>query len=130
MIIFDKVSKVYPNGVKGLDNVSLKIEQGEFVGIIGLSGAGKSTLIRSINRMHDITDGSLTVDGVDVESLKGKQLRAFRRQIGMIFQHFNLLDRCTVFENVAYSLKYTGKSKAEITEKVKNLLNLKKKKWH
>ena len=85
MIIFDKVSKVYPNGVKGLDNVSLKIEQGEFVGIIGLSGAGKSTLIRSINRMHDITDGSLSVDGVDVESLKGKQLRSFRRQIGMIF---------------------------------------------
>ena len=100
MIIFDKVSKVYPNGVKGLDNVSLKIEQGEFVGIIGLSGAGKSTLIRSINRMHDITDGSLSVDGVDVESLKGKQLRSFRRQIGMIFQSFNLVTRTTVIKNV------------------------------
>ena len=103
MIIFDKVSKVYPNGVKGLDNVSLKIEQGEFVGIIGLSGAGKSTLIRSINRMHDITDGSLSVDGVDVESLKGKQLRSFRRQIGMIFQSFNLVTRTTVIKNVLTS---------------------------
>ena len=86
MIIFDHVSKVYPNGVKGLSDVSLSIEQGEFVGIIGLSGAGKSTLIRSINRMHDITDGTLTVDGTDVGSLKGKELRKFRRKIGMIFQ--------------------------------------------
>ena len=103
MIIFDKVSKVYPNGVKGLDNVSLKIEQGEFVGIIGLSGAGKSTLIRSINRMHDITDGHLSVDGIDVESLKGKQLRAFRRNIGMIFQSFNLVTRTTVIKNVLTS---------------------------
>ena len=103
MIIFDKVSKVYPNGVKGLDNVSLKIDQGEFVGIIGLSGAGKSTLIRSINRMHDITDGHLSVDGIDVESLKGKQLRSFRRKIGMIFQSFNLVTRTTVIKNVLTS---------------------------
>ena len=92
MIIFDHVSKVYPNGVKGLDDVSLKIEQGEFVGIIGLSGAGKSTLIRSINRMHEITDGKLIVDDVDVSTLKGKSLRKFRRKIGMIFQSFSYKD--------------------------------------
>lgn len=103
MIIFDKVSKIYPNGVKGLDNVSLSIEQGEFVGIIGLSGAGKSTLIRSINRMHDITSGSLTVDGIEVDSLKGKALRKFRRKIGMIFQSFNLVTRATVIKNVLTS---------------------------
>ena len=103
MIIFDHVSKVYPNGVKGLDDVSLKIEQGEFVGIIGLSGAGKSTLIRSINRMHEITDGKLTVDDVDVSSLKGKSLRKFRRKIGMIFQSFNLVTRTTVLKNVLTS---------------------------
>ena len=87
MIKFENVSKVYPNGYKGLKNVSLEIEQGEFVAIIGLSGAGKSTLIRTINRVHDITEGTLTVDGVNVNDLKGKSLRQFRRNIGMIFNH-------------------------------------------
>lgn len=103
MIVFDHVSKVYPNGVKGLDDVSLTIDQGEFVGIIGLSGAGKSTLIRSVNRMHDITGGSLTVDGVEVDSLKGRDLRLFRRRIGMIFQSFNLVTRTSVLRNVLVS---------------------------
>lgn len=100
MIQFKHVSKVYPNGTKGLDDVTLDIEQGEFIGIIGLSGAGKSTLIRAINRMHDITDGSLTVDGTEVKTLKGKELRRFRRKIGMIFQSFNLVTRATVLANV------------------------------
>ena len=103
MIVFDHVSKVYPNGVKALDDVSLTIDQGEFVGIIGLSGAGKSTLIRSINRMHDITGGSLTVDGVEVDTLRGRELRLFRRRIGMIFQSFNLVTRASVLKNVLVS---------------------------
>ena len=101
MIKFDNVSKVYPNGFKGLKNVSLEIKQGEFVAIIGLSG--KSTLIRTINRVHDVTEGKLTVNGVDVNSLKGKSLRKFRREIGMIFQSFNLISRTTVLNNVLTS---------------------------
>lgn len=100
MIEFRHVDKVYPNGVRGLDDVSLKIDQGEFVAIIGLSGAGKSTLIRSINRMHEITSGDLLVNGVEVKTLKGKKLRKFRRGIGMIFQSFNLVTRTTVIKNV------------------------------
>lgn len=100
MIEFKNVSKRYPNGFEALKNINLSIEQGEFVAIIGLSGAGKSTLIRTINRMHDITSGSLTVDGTDVMSLHGKSLRSFRRRIGMIFQSFNLITRTTVIKNV------------------------------
>ena len=103
MIEFKDVSKTYPNGTKGLQHVNLKIEQGEFLAIIGLSGAGKSTLIRTINRMIDITDGQLMVDGVDVMTLKGKELRKFRRKIGMIFQSFNLVSRSTVIKNVLSS---------------------------
>ena len=100
MIEFKNVSKVYPNGTRGLNKINLTIEQGEFVGIIGLSGAGKSTLIRSINRMHEVTDGELLVDGVNVSSLKGKELRKFRRNVGMIFQSFNLVTRASVIKNV------------------------------
>ena len=100
MIDFKNVGKKYPNGFEGLKHVNLTIDQGEFVAIIGLSGAGKSTLIRTINRMHDITEGTLTVNGTDVMSLQGKNLRAFRRKIGMIFQSFNLVTRTTVIKNV------------------------------
>lgn len=100
MIEFKNVGKKYPNGFEGLKHVNLTIDQGEFVAIIGLSGAGKSTLIRTINRMHDITEGTLTVNGTDVMSLQGKNLRAFRRKIGMIFQSFNLVTRITVIKNV------------------------------
>ena len=100
MIEFKNVSKKYPNGFEALKNVNLTIDQGEFVAILGLSGAGKSTLIRTINRMHDITDGTLTVDGTDVMKLSGKSLRSFRRRIGMIFQSFNLITRTTVIKNV------------------------------
>ena len=100
MIEFKNVSKRYPNGVTALKNVNLTIEQGEFVGIIGLSGAGKSTLIRTINCMHPISEGELTVNGTNVSQLKGQSLRRFRRKIGMIFQSFNLVTRASVISNV------------------------------
>ena len=104
MIEFKHVDKVYPNGTRGLKDVNLTIDQGEFVAIIGLSGAGKSTLIRTINRMIDVTGGRLIVDGIDVMSLKGREMRRFRRKIGMIFQSYNLVTRSTAIKNVLTSM--------------------------
>ena len=104
MIEFKHVDKVYPNGTKGLSDINLTIDQGEFVAIIGLSGAGKSTLIRTINRMIDVTGGQLTVDGADVMSLSGKAMRRYRRKIGMIFQSYNLVTRATAIKNVLSSM--------------------------
>ena len=100
MIEFKQVYKTYPNGFTALKDINLQIEQGEFVAVIGLSGAGKSTILRCINRMHDVTSGTLTVDDVDVNTLKGKELRKFRRKVGMIFQSFNLVSRSTAIKNV------------------------------
>ncbi|MCK0471824.1 phosphonate ABC transporter ATP-binding protein [Halalkalibacter sp. APA_J-10(15)] len=103
MIDFKGVEKEYTNGVKALQSVDLSIKQGEFVAVIGLSGAGKSTLIRCINRMHDITNGTIHVFGINVSTLKEREIRKLRRRIGMIFQSFNLVTRTTVLKNVLVS---------------------------
>lgn len=100
MIKFDHVDKVYANGVKALDDVNLEIQQGEFVAVIGLSGAGKSTLIRTVNKMIEVSSGTVSVNGTDVSKLQGKELRKFRRKIGMVFQQFNLVSRTSVINNV------------------------------
>lgn len=90
----------YYNDVRALHDVSFKMKRGEFISVIGKSGAGKSTLLRCINRMIDLTDGSIRFDGVDVNGLPKRRLRSVRKQIGMIFQHYNLVYRQTVLENV------------------------------
>lgn len=100
MIIFDNVSKTYQNGGKGLSHINLTINDGEFVSIIGLSGAGKSTLLRSVNRLNDVTEGEITIDGVSLTKAGKKELRRIRRRIGMISQQFNLVKRSTVQKNV------------------------------
>ncbi|PUA35623.1 phosphonate ABC transporter ATP-binding protein [Paenibacillus elgii] len=100
MIEFQNMSKVYPNGTVGLKNINLTMDKGEFIVIVGLSGAGKSTLLRSINRLHEITDGQILIDGRSITAAKGAQLRNLRRDIGMIFQNFNLVKRSSVLRNV------------------------------
>jgi phosphonate transport system ATP-binding protein len=100
MIRFVNVTKVYPGGVQALKDVNFQVNEGEFVAIIGLSGAGKSTLLRSINKMQTITSGHIFIDDIDVSTLSGVKLRELRRNIGMIFQSFNLVKRMSVFNNV------------------------------
>ncbi|ULL14115.1 phosphonate ABC transporter ATP-binding protein [Paenibacillus sp. H1-7] len=100
MIQFQNVSKVYPNGTIGLKHINLTIHPGEFVVIVGLSGAGKSTLLRSMNRLHEITDGQILIDGRSITNARGAELRRMRRDIGMIFQSFNLVKRVSVLRNV------------------------------
>ncbi|QNQ82823.1 phosphonate ABC transporter ATP-binding protein [Lactobacillus sp. PV012] len=100
MIQLRNVKKVYPNGTVGLKDINLTINKGEFVVIVGLSGAGKSTLLRSINRLQDISEGDIEIDGKSITKASGKQLRLIRRDIGMIFQNFNLVKRSSVLRNV------------------------------
>lgn len=100
VIEFDHVSKIYENGVVGLKDINLTIMPGEFVVVVGLSGAGKSTLMRAVNRLHDISQGDIRIDGDSITKAKGKKLRQIRRKIGMIFQNFNLINRATVLRNV------------------------------
>lgn len=100
MIEFNNVEVTYPGGLKALKGVSLRIERGELVVIVGLSGAGKSTLLRAVNGFVPITGGSVVVNGVHVETASPKDLRALRSNVGMIFQTFNLVRRTSVINNV------------------------------
>jgi D-methionine transport system ATP-binding protein len=129
MIKLQDVTKVFSGRagsrpVKALDGITLSVAAGEVFGIIGPSGAGKSTLIRVVNLLERPSSGRVEVGGVDITDLKGKSLRAARRGIGMIFQHFNLLSSRTVFGNVALPLELVGVPAAEIEQKVSQLLDL------
>jgi phosphonate transport system ATP-binding protein len=100
MIEVQHLTKVYDDGTVALKDVSFTVKPGEFLVIIGLSGSGKSTLLRCINRLHDPTEGTILWDGVDVTAVRGEDLRRVRRQIGMVFQQFNLVKRSSVLTNV------------------------------
>ena len=127
MIKLENIDVTFKQGVKvvnAVKNVSLHVEPGDIYGIIGYSGAGKSTLVRTINLLQRPTKGNVVVNGVDLLKLKPKGLRAARKKIGMIFQHFNLMNTLSVFDNVAFPLKKSGKTKSEIEQKVLSLLEL------
>ncbi|MFC5447415.1 phosphonate ABC transporter ATP-binding protein [Paenibacillus aestuarii] len=102
LLEFKQVSKQYGADTRALSDVNFTVRQGEFVSIIGPSGAGKSTLLRCINRMIDASSGEIMFDGSDIMSLKKRELKQLRSQIGMVFQHYNLVNRLTVIENVLH----------------------------
>ena len=109
ILSFDRVSKVYPNGVQALKDVSFNVEEGEFISVIGPSGSGKSTLLRSINRLIPISEGSVLLGGEPVSASRGRSLRVLRRQVGMIFQNYNLVYSLSVLQNVLHGrLGYMG----------------------
>lgn len=109
---------------KAVDDVSLTIEKGEIFGIVGPSGAGKSTLVRVINLLQRPTKGQVLIEGQDITKLNRKELRKVRLNIGMIFQHFNLISGSTIAENVAFSLYANHYPKDKVQERVKELLEL------
>ena len=102
LLSIKNISKKYNNGTNALKNISFDVEKGEFISIIGPSGSGKSTLLRSINKMIDISQGSILFEDKNIENLKKTEIEIVRREIGMIFQSYNLVERLTVIENVLH----------------------------
>lgn len=127
MIYINNLTKIYHSSqgsVTALKDISLHIPRGAVYGIIGLSGAGKSTLIRCLNMLEKPTSGEIILDGQNMTKLSGKTLRQARQNIGMIFQHFHLLESRTVFGNIAFPLEIANWPKAKIEQRVKELLPL------
>lgn len=127
MIEIRNISKTFhqkKQAFKALDQVSLNIDKGDIVGIIGFSGAGKSTLIRTVNLLERPDEGHIIINGKDFTQLSSKQLAEERKKIGMIFQHFNLLSSRTVFDNVALPLELDHSGKDQINKKVNELLKI------
>lgn len=126
-IVIDNVSKIYSTKdgmVKALKNVNLSIEQGDIYGIIGMSGAGKSTLVRCINFLEEPTEGKVFIKGNSLDDFSKKELRKQRENIGMIFQHFNLLMQKSVLENVCFPLYIQHRTKKEARKKALELLEI------
>lgn len=127
MIKLEQVSKIFykkEREIRALRNIDLEIQRGDIFGIIGYSGSGKSTLVRTINLLERPTSGKIFLSGHNIVSLSEKELIPYRRKIGMIFQHFNLLSSRTVFENIAFPLQLTTLPKADVKNRVNELLKL------
>lgn len=124
IIALEAVSKQYQTGVDALKDVSLRIEQGEFVFVVGKSGSGKSTFIKLLLKELDPTSGKLYIAGRIVNKLRRKQVPLYRRNIGVVFQDFRLLKDRTVFENVAFAQRIIGRNKREIIRNVSTMLTI------
>ncbi|MEI6108849.1 MAG: cell division ATP-binding protein FtsE [Actinomycetes bacterium] len=125
MIVFDHVTKQYKNSPQpALNDVNLTIEQGDFVFLVGSSGSGKSSLLRLLLKEEKATEGTVTVDGINVAKLRNRKVPAFRRQMGIVFQDFRLLPGKSVFDNVAFGMEVIGKSRKEIRNRIPAVLEL------
>ena len=116
--------KEYQGGVVGLDDVSVQIDKGEFVFLVGPSGSGKSTFIKLLVKELDVTSGNLIVGGKSLPKLKRSKVPVLRRNIGCVFQDFKLLPNRTVYQNVAYALQVQGRPRSEIRRKVPDIVGL------
>ena len=131
MIKFENVYKEYGNGVRALSNINLEIPDGDFVFFVGSSGAGKSTMIKLLIHEEKVSRGRILIDNVDITKISKYSIPRLRRNISVVFQDFRLLQKKTVFENVAYALEIIGSSRKEINinvEKALSLVNLSDKK--
>jgi cell division transport system ATP-binding protein len=124
MVQFYNVSKIYPNGVKALNDVSLKIERGEFIFLMGHSGAGKSTLIKMLFREELPTRGQIFIASRSIVRMKKSEVPLLRRNIGIVFQDFKLLERKTVFENIAFAMEVVGAPTRKIKPRVKEVIQM------
>ncbi len=124
MIRLRNVTKIYPNGTKAMENVSLTIKKGEFVFIVGNSGSGKSTLIKMLLKEEEATDGKIIINNKDVTKLKRRHIPYLRRDIGMVFQDFRLLASKTVYDNVAFAMQVVEASSKQIRRTVPVTLGL------
>jgi cell division transport system ATP-binding protein len=124
MIYFNGVKKQYPKGSVALEDITLAIQPGEFVSIVGHSGAGKTTLIKLIIAEEEPTEGTVFFESLDVNRMRGRDLTHLRRRIGTVFQDFKLLSNKTAYENIAFAMEAAGKSDAEIAADVPHVLDL------
>lgn len=124
MIEFQNVSKTYENGTMALKDVSLQIQKGEFVFIVGASGAGKSTFLKLIMREETPTSGAIRVGSFDLTAMKKKEIPLLRRTMGVVFQDFRLIPKMTVYDNVAFAMRVIGARPAEIRQRVPFVLRL------
>jgi len=120
----NNVSKIYPNGTVALDGINIEIHKGEFVFFVGSSGAGKSTLVKLLLKEENPTSGSISVDGVVINTLKRRQIPYYRRKLGVVFQDFRLLPDKTVAENIAFAMHIVEASKREIARQVPRVLSV------
>ena len=123
MIEFKDVTLTYPNGTKALDEISFKIERGEFVYLTGRSGAGKSSIMKILMREENLTSGQVFVDSVEISGLARREIPYLRRSLGMVYQDFKLLPKTTVFDNVAFAMQVVGAGSKAIRKRVPEVLD-------